>query len=236
MKIYDEGILIHQKAFGETKVLGCFFTAQHGKITGILRRSSKTMIDLGVRANITWSARLEDQLGTLTFEPLGASPATFCLGNYAALLALQSASRLLYDMLPEKHPYERVYSTLCHFLKSLKDDWAHPYAQFEFMLLQELGFGLSLDACAVSGSCDNLTYVSPKTGRAVSEAEGFAYREKLLPFPKVLRHEGEDLREALLTFGYFLQKHFYTPHYKKMPQARVHLGEILAQSSQKKAS
>lgn len=235
MKLQDSGILIHKKPLGESKWLACFFTEKHGKVVGVLRRSSKQPLDLGTKAAITWSARLEDQLGTLSIEPT-FSPAAFCVGSFQALLALQSSSSLLYDMLAEKHPYEKLYQTCLNFLQSLRTDWQSAYAFFELTLLRELGFGLDLSACAVTGKTEDLTYISPKSGRAVCEVEGRLYKDKLLPYPTILHNETASLGDALFTFGYFLQKHFYAAHNKKLPQARVQLIEILSQYPHKKAS
>lgn len=130
------------------------------------------------------------------------------------LLALSTACALTDYCLPERHPYQRLYTTLKEFLESLihNKDWKRDYIQLEMNLLSELGFGLNLNFCAVTRQTDDLIFVSPKTGHAVSRKAGEPYQSKLLPLPafllsKEIQITPNQLDQAFYLTGYFLSRH-----------------------------
>ena len=141
--------------------------------------------------------------------------------------------------LPERQPLPGVYAGLAT-LFSLQDEdlWAPVYIKYELNLLQALGYGLDLSACAVGGGVDNLAYVSPRTGRAVSRDAGAAYHDKLFPLPAFLLGFGEwqaaDILQGLELTGHFLSRHIFSnPHSRKLipqdgdlPLARQRLAEF----------
>jgi DNA repair protein RecO (recombination protein O) len=98
-------------------------------------------------------------------------------------------------------------------------------------LLGELGFGLDLSACAVSGETGDLAYVSPRSGRAVSRSAGKPYHDRLLALPAFLREGSAGDRQAVVAglalTGYFLERHALSPQGKAMPAARMRLVDRL---------
>lgn len=222
-KLIDEGIVVHKRLFSESKAIVSVFTREHGRISGMLRLSKKEPLDIATLGKVTWNARLSDQLGILTFEP-AESLFTHAHGDYQSLLCLQSLCALLQTLLGERHPYAEMYHAVLEFVAHLKNEATLlGYIRFEQNLLSELGFGLDLDACAVTGAQDNLMYISPKSGRAVSKAAGEAYHHKLLPFSPMIRGEEGCPKESLQVLGYFLQKHLLPT----MPAPRIQLESFL---------
>jgi DNA repair protein RecO (recombination protein O) len=116
---------------------------------------------------------------------------------------------------------------LLHLIEALgaDDRWAIAYVEWEIALLEELGFGLDLSSCAATGATDNLVYVSPRSGQAVSATAGAPYREKLLPLPaflcgQIARPEAQDMLDGLRLAGFFLEQRVFAPHQAKLPAAR----------------
>ena len=223
-KIIDEGLLIHKRPFSESKAVVSIFTKEHGRVCGMLRLSKKEPLDIATVGKVTWNARLSDQLGIFTFEPL-ESLFQQAYGAYQDLLCLQSLSALLHSLLSERHPYLEIYKALEEFIVYLKNGLGvFGYIRFEQQLLSELGFALDLTECAVTKATDNLVYISPKSGRAVSKSAGLAYHDKLFPLsPLFSGREGGCEKEALSILGYFLKKHLIPD----LPSPRAQLENIL---------
>jgi DNA repair protein RecO (recombination protein O) len=138
--------------------------------------------------------------------------------------------------LPEGQPYPALYSALEGLLDAIEAapsaaDWGAALVRFELLLLAELGFGLDLERCAVSGSDDNLVAVSPKSGRAVSAAEAEPYAGKLLVLPAFVRGGGRaswtDIAQGLELTGHFLARDIFTDRSKPLAEARSRLVERL---------
>ena len=208
MRISDDGFLIHKKPFSENKVLLSFFTPCHGRVNGIARASKRHPLDIGYYCALKWSAKLDHQLGFIEYDFI-ASPQSLLAHDYQKLLAFQSAVSLLYHLLVEHHPYPLLYKAFNDFIDNLAEDgWLYAYVQFEKKILEQLGFGLSLHACAVEGCRDKVVYLSPRSWRAVCAASGEPYKDKLFSLPVVLiAPEGKDFKEALRILGYFIKHH-----------------------------
>jgi DNA repair protein RecO (recombination protein O) len=195
----------------------------------------RPVLQAGNRVSATWRARLEDHLGTLVLEPLrlGAGALMENPFQLAGLSTLVALTRTL----PEREPHPRLYQAFCIVLESLDDDglWPALLARFELGLLEELGFGLDLGKCAATGGTTNLSYVSPRTGRAVSRAAGEPYHDKLFGLPGFLRgEEGKtpaDVAAGFRLTGYFLERHVFEPRGLDMPQARERVLAGLGQSA-----
>jgi DNA repair protein RecO (recombination protein O) len=210
MRINDDGYLIQRRVFSENKLLLSFFTKEHGRVNGIARLSRKNPIDLGYLCQIKWSAKLDHQLGFIEHD-LVRPVCPSIMHDYTKLLAVQSVSALLSQLLVEHHPYPPLFETVEKVYDSLqRDQWLYAYVQFEKMLLEQLGFGLDVTQCAVTGTRENLMYISPKSGRAVCEAAGDPYKDKLLPLPDFFERESAtDVPKALHVLGYFLTKNLF---------------------------
>jgi len=216
MEWRDEGILIAVRRHGESSAIVEVFTAGHGRHAGVVRggaaRRMAPVLQPGARLEVEWSARLEDHLGHFRVDPL-ASGAAAIMADRAALATLGSVTALIAVALPERDAHPALYDVTRDLVEALgaAPDWPARYAAWELALLAELGFGLDLAACAVTGATDDLAWVSPRTGRAVSGAAGAAWAERLLPLPRFLRDGWEappppaEVAAALRLTGHFLE-------------------------------
>lgn len=231
MEWTDEAIVIGVRRHGESSVILEAMTPTRGRHAGLVRggRSSKLqpVLQPGNSLRLTWRARLEDHLGNYTVEPLSLR-AGHLIDNAAALAALMHLGALT-RLLPERDPHPQLYDALGAIVAHLDDLAlsASLIARFELMLLAELGFGLDLSECAASGAKDDLIYVSPKSGRAVSRDAGKPYCNRLLPLPAFLMREASpqapqpaDLIDAFRLTQHFLNRLIFEPRGMTAPEAR----------------
>ncbi|MCZ4266839.1 DNA repair protein RecO [Rhodobacteraceae bacterium G21628-S1] len=210
----DQGILLTVRRHGESSALIEVFTQAHGRHAGLVRggasRKMAPHLQPGAQLDLTWSARLEDHLGTYKAEPL-RSRAALALSGRLALSGLNAVCALLAFALPDREAYPELYHRSEALLDLLdnEDPWPLGYLRWELSLLEDLGYGLDLSCCAVTGATEGLMYVSPKTGRAVSEAGAGEWADRLLPLPPVMRGEGDgediEILTALRTTGFFFE-------------------------------
>lgn len=222
MEWQDQGLVLSARRHGERDAILEVMTSAHGRHLGMVRggRSQRQAPALqpGNRVQLTWRARLEDHLGQFVAEPL-ESRAGIVLSDPVALHAVTYLAMLL-RLLPERAPHPHVYSAAegaCAFLAK-PDILAPVLIRFELMVLSDLGFGLDLSQCAASGATDDLAYVSPKSGRAVSRIAGAPWATKLLPLPEFLVDAGpvvaahrSDIEEGFRLTGYFIDRHLFDP-------------------------
>ncbi|MDH3663537.1 MAG: DNA repair protein RecO [Alphaproteobacteria bacterium] len=232
MQWEDEAILLSARRHGEGALVLQVFTPEHGRHGGLVRggasRKNKSTFQIGNRLAVTWRARLPDQLGSITAE-LVAPNAALVLDDPARLGALTSACALIEQALPDRDPHPDLYNLLRQLIDTLTTSgvWALDYVRFELGLLADLGFGLDLSTCAVtgSGSDADLVYVSPRTGRAVSRAGAGEYADRLLPLPGFLLAEDRpaevnEVLAGLKLAGYFLERHLFAALDRPVPEAR----------------
>lgn len=232
----DEGILTGARLQGENHLLVSALTLHNGHHYGLLRlpRKPTSIPQMGTAAIFTWKARLQDQLGVFQIEPLDSGGARF-LPFPEKLLALHSACTLTAQTLPERDPDPALYQQIKIFLTHLQETtWIESYILFELALLKSLGFALNLSSCAASGTKEDLIYVSPRSGRAVSRDAGAPYKDRLFPLPpfvktkEAAKHPQEMLAGLDLTC-YFFKKYVLDPYQKVFPlarsQLRVHVQE-----------
>ena len=239
MEWSDTGVVLSARRHGETSSLVMLFTAAHGRHAGLVRggqgRRARGLYQAGNVVSAVWRARLEEHLGNYRCELVHARTAGL-LDDALRLAALSSACAVIEAALPERHPYPSLYADFSRLGEEIESarDWGAAYARFELALLAELGFGLDLTACAVTGEAEDLQYVSPRSGRAVSAAAGESWREKLLPLPAFLWRDAagppspEDLRAALHLTGWFLDGHIFAG--ASVPPARERFVERLTNS------
>lgn len=235
MQWTSEAIIIKQQQFSDDKLLCWFFSSSHGVYKGLLTLNKKTrnQVQLGNIIHATWRARLEEHLGSYYCELL--RPLSMAIINDKLKLnSVLSLCSILSSCLPERTLESKIYDETISYLLSLKDhkDWLTEYIRLELSILQELGYGLNLDACADTGSEEDLYYVSPKTGRAVSKSSGKPYHDKLLLLPQFLINEAsaseQDIANGLKLNEHFIHKNFYQPHSQEIPQARIRFAELLS--------
>ncbi|MDE3061267.1 MAG: DNA repair protein RecO [Pseudomonadota bacterium] len=187
----DTAIILSVRKYGENSAILRVLTKSHGVWGGVVRgshsKATRGVIQPGNIINASWQARLPEQLGSFKAELLEAG-AALIMQEAARLAALTSACAIVEAALPERHPYEKLYTLFHGFLDTLKgsDDWPEEYVRLELALLAESGFGLDLSRCAATGATEELIYVSPRSGRAVSRKAGEPYKEKLLRLPEFL--------------------------------------------------
>ena len=169
----ETGLLLSRRRHGETAAIIEVFTRDHGRHAGIVRggtgRRMTPVLEPGNQVDVTWRARLEDHLGTFTVEPV-TSRAAALMSDRLTLAGLNALTGLLSFALPEREAHAALYDGTITVLDMMgtSDHWPLAYLRWELALLEDLGFGLDLTHCAVTGTTDILTYVSPKSGRAVS--------------------------------------------------------------------
>src|SRR6202790_5898742 len=242
MQWTDEGIVLGVKRHGESSVILELMTLERGRHLGLVRGGGNStrlrgVLQPGNSLRATWRARLDEHLGNYVVEGLNLRAA----GYLPAAHAVHGVTHLaaLCRLLAERESHASLYRALETILVSLGDPHiaAPMIARFELDFLAELGFGLDLSSCAATGATEDLIYVSPKSGRAVSRSAGEAYREKLLRLSAFLHTESEpenaaDLADAFALTGFFLDRHAFAPRGLTLPEARGHLVTALARFGQ----
>jgi DNA repair protein RecO (recombination protein O) len=238
MEWRDQGALLSVRRHGESAAIIEVFTSEHGRHAGVVRggtsRKIAPVLQPGAQLDVTWRARLDEHLGAFAVEPV-RSRAAAVMSDRLALAGLNSACSLLAFCLPERESHPVLYRRTVTLLDMLgqSEAWPLAYLRWELSLLEDMGFGLDLDRCAVTGSTADLIYVSPKTGRAVSAAGAGEWADKLLPLPQSLLGQGPvdlgGIREGLSTTGYFLTK-WLAPQLgeKPLPAARQRFIDAMA--------
>ena len=202
-------IVLGAKALGENAFVLSLLTRENGRHLGVIKRKNPPQI--GDIVSARWNARLPEQMGNFYIESLHTTAAPF-LDDMGRLNCLSCLCELLNLTLPERQNFQKIYEEVFLFLNKLSnEDYLIHYIFLEVHLLTALGFGLDLSECAGGGNKNDLAYVSPKTGRAVSREKGLPYHKQLLPLPRFLWQEAsatnEDIRKALILTGYFLRQH-----------------------------
>jgi DNA repair protein RecO (recombination protein O) len=243
MEWTDEAILLGVRPLGETGVVAEVLSRRHGRHMGLVyggnSRRLAGILQAGNSVKATWRARLAEHLGNFVFES-ERSRAIELMEKPLKLAGVQAAAGVLGAALPEREPHELIFESLAALLDagdSLSPlEWAAMYVAWESGLLRVLGFGLDLTKCASTGTANDVAYVSPRTGRAVSRAAGEPYADKLLRLPLFLmsREEGDvttvDVLDGLKLTGFFLERHVFHPHNKPTPPARARFAEMVAHS------
>jgi DNA repair protein RecO (recombination protein O) len=230
MEWTDDGIVLGVKRHGETSVILELMTQARGRHLGLVRGGAGTrlrgVLQPGNSLRATWRARLDEHLGHFAVEGLNLRAAGFLSAAHAVHGVTHLAA--LCRLLAEREPHARIHDMLETILDALDDPAAVApmVARFELEFLAELGFGLDLSSCAATGATQDLIYVSPRSGRAVSRAGGEAYRDRLLRLPGFLRIEAApapaaELADAFALTGFFLDRYAFAPRGIAMPDARA---------------
>ncbi len=245
MEWSDQGLVLGVRHHGETSAIAELMTKTRGRYLGLVRggrsRKMRPVLQIGNLVNVTWRARLDEHLGQYIIEP-EKSRAAAIMADRGRLYSTQIIAAHL-RLLPERQKNTQLFNAANIILDNANEVKiaAHLIIRFEVALLEELGFGLDLSRCALSGTTGNLTWVSPKTGRAVCEKEGEPWAAKLLPLPAFLvpgqanaketrnaTHiaSNEELNAGFALTGHFLNRHIYTPRAIAPPIEREKLTRI----------
>ncbi len=247
MEWREDGIVLGVRRLGETSVIVEVMTRARGRHLGLVRggrsRRQQPVLQPGNSVAIHWRARLDEHMGTFVLEPLTLRAAQL-MESGVGLNGVQLLGAHL-RLLPERDAHARLFDGMSILVDHLgsPEIAGELMLRFEIALLEELGFGLDLSVCAATGRADDLIYVSPKSGRAVSREAGAPYRDRLLALPAFLvasegpagadgadrfRDPGADdaastdaLLDGFAMTGYFLDRHVYQPRGIAAPVARA---------------
>ncbi len=239
MEWRDEGVLLSVRPHGEGSAIIEVFTALHGRHAGVVRggasRRLSPVLQPGAQIAVTWRARLDDHMGVFVTEPLRSR--TGVLGDRLALAGLTAICALLQVALAEREAHQSLWLSSTRLLDALltTDDWPQHYLRWEMQVLEDLGFGLDLASCAVTGSREDLAFVSPRTGRAVSRVAAGDWAARLLPLPAVLLGQGPadraEIAQGLAVTGHFLRRELSSMlNGRPLPEARARLIDLLTRA------
>jgi DNA repair protein RecO (recombination protein O) len=231
----DTGFVLTARRHGESALIVELLTEAHGRHAGLVRGGQspkkRALLQPGNLVAVGWRGRLLEHLGAFEIELLRAHAAGM-IDDPDRLAALSSAAALIAQSLPEREPHGDVFAALGALIAALDSaDWPARYVAWECALLAALGFALDLTACAATGVNDDLAYVSPRSGRAVSRSAGAPYHDKLLPLPGFLWRDAVaapgDIAAGLALTAYFLHRHLLEPQGRTLPEARARLADRL---------
>ena len=241
MEWRDEGALLSVRRHGETAAIIEVFTALHGRHAGVVRggtsRKIAPILQPGAQLDLTWRARLDEHIGAFTVEPL-RSRAADLMSDRLSLAGLNAVTALLTFAQPEREAHPRLYASTIALLDMIGTTgvWPLAYLRWEMALLEEMGFALDLSVCAATGAVDDLVFISPRTGRAVSRAGAGDWADRLLPLsPAMTGTGGYAVAEVLIGLGatgHFLAENLAASlGNRPLPEARQRLLDALARQS-----
>ena len=209
----EEGMVLSVRRHGENDAILEALTHDHGRHAGVVRggggRRLAPLMQPGAQLSFTWRARIADHLGHFAVEPVRSRAAV--LSDGLALAGLSSMTSLLSFALPERAAQPGLYEAPLTVADLMEADslWPLAYLRWEMGLLDRLGFGLDLTRCAISGTRDDLAYVSPKSGRAVARDAAGEWADRLLPLPLCMMGQGPatipEIVQGLRITGHFLE-------------------------------
>lgn len=240
MQWRDEGLVLGGRKFGESGLILDVLTRERGRRSGLVyggaSRKKRAQYEPGNTVELSWTGRLEEQLGRFDVAESSRQRASRLIDLPLALNAVASICALLRGALNEgDHAGSALFAATELLLDQLDDTevWPALYVRWELGLLAALGFGLDLDACAVSGSNDGLTHVSPRTGRAVKGSEAEEYLDRLFVLPNFLIDARspateQDIAHGLELTGHFIERRLFNTMNRDMPEPRRRLVAKLA--------
>ena len=237
MRWESNGLILNFSKYNEKSYILEIFTEEHGKHKGIIRglhsKNKRSIIEPGNEVFATWSGRLETHLGNYNVEPIKLW-SSHILQFKDKLSAISSICSLISLTMAERQPNPIIYFSskkLIEIVASKREDWIREYVFWEMQLLSEIGYGLDLERCAVTSKSSNLVFVSPSSGRAVTNEGAGDFKNKLLPLPKFMtdfkaNYDNDDIYNALNLTEFFFKKRFFLPNNLNFPQSRNRLKEL----------
>lgn len=232
MEWTEEAIVLSARPHGEAGLIATVLTGAHGRHAGHVpggQSSAKRAIwQPGNMISARWGGRLSDQLGSFAAELVDPA-ASRALENPFALEILLAATAVADGALPEREPHPAVFTALAALLRviALGARLMPGLIAFEAGVLAELGYGLDLERCAVTGATDDLAFVSPRTGRAVSREGAGEWAERLLRLPPFLLDRAaatrQDIADGMRITGHFLAARPFAALHRPLPAARDRL-------------
>jgi DNA repair protein RecO (recombination protein O) len=232
----EPAVVLSVRPLGDADLIALVMTGQHGSHSGLVRGgTSREKIgtwQVGNLLQVQWTGRLADQLGGFTGELVYAT-AALAMQDPLSLAMLNAACATADGVLQEREPYPRIFAGLVELVPRIATgESALPaLIRWEMTVLADLGYGLDLSACAVTGQTDGLAYVSPRTGRAVTPEGAGVWQSRLLPLPAFLRGTTEasiaDIRDGLRLTGHFLARDAFGSRHLPLPQPRLALYDLI---------
>lgn len=240
MDFTDEAFVLAARSHGDTGVIVELLTQEHGRraafVAGGASRRMKPFLQAGARVVADVRARTSDHLGSARLEPIGQGPSVL-FDDALALTGLAAAAAVAQGALPEREPHPGAFLAFEALMSAFAapEIWPAIFVRFEAGLLEDLGFGLDLSRCAATGTLEDLVWVSPRTGRAVSRQAGEPFAAKLLTLPPFLLGAQAGLRPGdvgagLDLTGHFLEQFVFHPLDRPLPPARVWMVERLREA------
>jgi DNA repair protein RecO (recombination protein O) len=238
MEFEDDAYVLAARAHGETGAIVELLTARHGRyaahVAGGASRRMKPFLQAGARVLVSYRARVSDQLGSAALEPVGEGPSAL-FDDPLALAGVAAAAAVAAGALPEREPHPGAFLAFEALTAAFDhtDIWPAVFVRFEAGLLADLGFGFDFSKCAATGTTDDLVYVSPRTGRAVSRGAGEPYKDRLLALPPFMLSSqaglsGGDVGAGLALTAHFLETYIFNPMNRPLPPARLWLLDRLS--------
>lgn len=240
MDFHEEAFVLSARAHGDTGAVVDLLTESQGRrsayVAGGASRKMKPFLQPGARVVADYRARTSDHLGSARLEPVGEGPSAL-FDDPLALTGLSAAAAVAQGALPEREPHPGAFLAFEALMGAfvMPEVWPAIFVRFEAGLLEDLGFGLDMSRCAVTGGMDDLVWISPRTGRAVSREAGAPYADKLLKLPPFMLGAQAGLAEGDVGAGFDLTGHFleqfvFHPQNRPLPEARVWMIERLRAS------
>jgi DNA repair protein RecO (recombination protein O) len=234
----EQALVVEAAKFAEHDALVTLFTPTRGIVKaivkGALSRRQRAGLEPLTLVEANFQARLPEHLGRATLHILTPYAARV-LADPIKLTAISSLATLMKTSLPEHDPHPELFEGVARWLETMlhtseAQHWLPHYIGLEIAILEVLGFGLDLSRCAATGSREDLRYVSPKSGRAVSREAGAQYAAKLLPLPDFLRGatartEWSELADGLRMTAHFIEHWLLAAIHRPLPPLRARLGE-----------
>jgi len=232
MEWSDTGIVLSVRPHGETSAIVELLTQNHGRHAGLVRgarsRKLRPILQPGNCVHAEWRARLSEHLGSITVEADELAIGSI-MEDRLSLSGLNSACAVSVLALPEREAHPAVYEGFKVLLSAFEDIdiWPALYVSWEAGLLADLGYGLDMEKCAVTGLTEDLSHISPRTGRAVCREEAEPYLDKLLALPAFMKGSGAvdsgDIQSGLALTAYFLERRVLWPTNRQLPEARTRM-------------
>ena len=240
MDFADDAFVLAARSHGDTGAVVDLLTAEHGRrgayVAGGASRRMRPFLQAGAQVTVDYRARTSDHLGAARLEPVGQGPSAL-FDDPLALIGLNAAAAVAQGALPEREPHPGAFLAFQALMAAfaVPEVWPAVFVKFEAGLLDDLGFGLDLSRCASTGTTDDLVWVSPRTGRAVSAEAGAPYADRLLALPPFLLgaqaglRDG-DVRAGFALTGHFLEQFVFNPLNRPLPPARVWMLDKLGEA------
>ena len=230
----EEGIVLAVRRLGEHDAIVSLLTENQGRHAGVVKggggKRARALLQPGNVVKAAWRGRLDAHIGTYALEPVHNFAAT-AFSAPVSLAGLSALCAMIETTLPEREPHGAVYRHTLGLLAHLSaPGWEAEYVLWEVELLRDMGYGLDLSSCAATGTTEDLAYVSPRSGRAVSRGAGAPYVDKLFALPSFLCSEqaeiaAVDIVRGLALTAHFFDAHVFGPHQRKMPASRTRFAE-----------